>query len=604
MTGLHVRNNLFKNLTPFPAVIAGLMVATTYILLALIATYPLITIFNSAVLGGGDTVQNIWNLWWIQRAMREGNVFPYYTSMIYYPKGVSLAYHPLGLVNGWLGVLLQIGFGLNLVTTYNLIVLFTFVTSGLFTYLLVHRLTNNKMAAFVAGLIFTFSPFRMSRVFFGNLEMFSSQFIPLSMLFFLRLFQTRQRRYALLTAISIALTFGISLYLGFGTIILVCIFLFLYLAIPDLKQLTQRLRQEANNLFLLGSTTFILVLPFILPMVWNYSDFQDQSNQATASESNSADLLSFVIPDNSTNPIFKRVIPHASQTISNIYAQFYGNPAEKSVFIGYITLIVVITTLFLPIRVPYRQNWFIIAGVFFILSLGSTLRIGGQEIIAHLPYEWLNKLPLLSFGRVPSRFAIFLMLAITVMSGYGLMAFAARYNKFRWFTPIIGMLIFVEFLIIPIRVDARFENVPEFYYQQMFPNDSGAILDIPIDLVGAQGPAGEYMLYQTIHQKPIIPGYISRTPAKATRIFEDPFLRELRVRIYQDNAPYQLDNVLLLSSAYKTLSTLGANLVILHKDMVSPQDASLIQNKIDSILQKPFYESERLTVWKIKSGGG
>ena len=30
------------------------------------------------------------------------------------------------------------------------------------------------------------------------------------------------------------------------------------------------------------------------------------------------------------------------------------------------------------------------------------------------------------------------------------------------------------------------------------------LLDIPIDLYDAQGPAGNYMLYQTVHQKPIV----------------------------------------------------------------------------------------------------
>lgn len=35
-------------------------------------------------------------------------------------------------------------------------------------------------------------------------------------------------------------------------------------------------------------------------------------------------------------------------------------------------------------------------------------------------------------------------------------------------------------------------------------NEHHVVLDIPIDLFGAQGHAGNYMLYQTVHQKPIL----------------------------------------------------------------------------------------------------
>ena len=35
-------------------------------------------------------------------------------------------------------------------------------------------------------------------------------------------------------------------------------------------------------------------------------------------------------------------------------------------------------------------------------------------------------------------------------------------------------------------------------------NEYHVVLDIPIDLYDAQGPAGNYMLYQTVHQKQIV----------------------------------------------------------------------------------------------------
>src|SRR5262245_47638015 len=72
-----------------------------YAILALVATYPAVLHFTTAVPGDliADRDQNLWNLWWVREALfRPTN--PFDTDMLHYPYGANLYYHTLGLPQG------------------------------------------------------------------------------------------------------------------------------------------------------------------------------------------------------------------------------------------------------------------------------------------------------------------------------------------------------------------------------------------------------------------------------------------------------------------------------------------------------------------------
>ena len=233
----------------------------------------------------------------------------------------------------------------------------------------------------------------------------------------------------------------------------------------------------------------------------------------------------------------------------------------------------------------------------FVLALGPVLHVAGWPVIGSLPYAWLSQLPLVSFGRAPSRLAILLMLAVAVVAGYGLSALEARGPRVKWLTLGCSVLIFVEYLIVPLRLDARFAAIPAFYQAlgtgQYAP---GAILDVPIDLIGAQGPAGDYMLYQTRHQQPIVSGYISRTPGNVTRLFDQPFLNALRARTYGDTAPFTFAPAEMAAAA-DGLRSVEVGYVVLHKAEVSTEDEAAVYQALVSVLAEPIYVDDRLVVW-------
>jgi len=156
-------------------------------LLTLVMTYPLIRRFTSAIPGDGfDGWQNYWNLWWVRQALLVEHTHPWFTDMLYAPVGVSLLFHTLNLFNGLTTLPIQLAWGLF--PAYNSAVLFSFAMSGLGAYLLARTVLgprSSRLAAFAAGIIFTFSPFHIAHL-LGHMQVISMEWVPFFALYLLR----------------------------------------------------------------------------------------------------------------------------------------------------------------------------------------------------------------------------------------------------------------------------------------------------------------------------------------------------------------------------------------------------------------------------------
>ena len=570
---------------------AGLVLAC-YSLLTVIATYPAIRFLDTRLMGSGDTLQNMWNLWWTRWAAAHGNFFPLHTSMLYHPDGVSLAFHPLELFNGWLAVVC--GTVLSMTATYNLISLLTFVGSGLAMYTLVRYTSGSRIAAFVAGIIFTFSPFRMSRVFHGNLELYSTQFIPLVVWSLARMSKDHKRRYAVGAAVLFWLTAMCSLYLAAGTGILVA----MLFAFDMWGMRRRRLRLKNWGLFTL--VTGALMCSVVLPMVWNLEEFLYESGRVAQPVAGSADVVGFFVPDATVMPSILRFgSPAVARDIQRVYAQFGGNPCEKTVFLGYTVLAMTAVSVGLT-RSSAVRRWLLIAGVFFVLCLGPIVRVGGHDTLPSIAYMLLHKLPMYELARAPSRWAGFLMLGLAMVVGHGCAALQRRLAWPAWATALAGFVMFAEFLIVPLRLDARVSHVPAYYHDLARQDVSGAILDVPVDVYGAQGPASEYMLYQTVHHHPIVGGYIARSPRNALSVFERPLIHELRARLYDDRQPYAFAPE-VVAGGLQDLRSLKVEYAILHYDQLSEADGRLLRATLSALLGDAEYEDNIIAAWRVAS---
>ena len=56
-----------------------------YLVVSCLLTYPLLASLSTDVIGSGLVFQNLWNLWWVEKAVTELHSNPFYTDYLFYP---------------------------------------------------------------------------------------------------------------------------------------------------------------------------------------------------------------------------------------------------------------------------------------------------------------------------------------------------------------------------------------------------------------------------------------------------------------------------------------------------------------------------------------
>jgi hypothetical protein len=172
--------------------------ATLYTLLAVLFTWPLVTdLTRSVAWDHGDPLLVSWIVGWSASRVLQalgGNLAALqeiWHANIFHPEPLTLAYSELLLAQSS-QILPVYGLTGNLLLSYNLLFLSTYVLSGLGMYLFVRELTGDWRAAFVAGVIYGFLPYRVNQG--PHLQVLSSQWLPFALYGFRRYFSTRRLR--------------------------------------------------------------------------------------------------------------------------------------------------------------------------------------------------------------------------------------------------------------------------------------------------------------------------------------------------------------------------------------------------------------------------
>ncbi|NIN08140.1 MAG: hypothetical protein GTO76_05640, partial [Planctomycetales bacterium] len=279
-----------------------------YLALTLLMTYPLVREFSRAIPGDGfDGWQNVWNLWWVKRALLVDGSSPYFTRFVDYPDGVHLYFHTLNIFNG----LTFLPFTLNggPLLAYNVAVAFSFVIGGFGTYLLalyiMRRASPGRLlrwsratllAAFVAGVVYAFSPYHMAHL-LGHLQLISLQWLPFYALFAIKLIDQSQLsniKYrisnALMAALFLVLVAACDWYYAFYMVL----FTGLYL----LWTIWRRRVWLAPTLALIGTGLIFLLItsPVLVPMIRESLAADYMVPPPGSTERLSADLTAFLTP--------------------------------------------------------------------------------------------------------------------------------------------------------------------------------------------------------------------------------------------------------------------------------------------------------------------
>ena len=167
-----------------------------YLALTLVATWPLAKGLGRDVAWDlSDPVLVMWILAWDCEQMLRvlagdfSRTSTFFDANIFFPAPLTLAYSD-HLIPQALQILPVYVVSRNPILCYNLLFLSTFVLSGLGMYLLVRELTGNRIAAFVAGLMFAFAPYRVPQS--SHVQVLSSQWMPFAVYGLARYFNSRR----------------------------------------------------------------------------------------------------------------------------------------------------------------------------------------------------------------------------------------------------------------------------------------------------------------------------------------------------------------------------------------------------------------------------
>ncbi len=559
---------------PWAAIRHYILALAGYALVALLVMAPVLLQFTTAIPGGMvaavDGWQNVWGLWWAGRALAVGRN-PFFSDMIFFPQGAPLYLQTLGLSNGVLVLPVTLLWGPE--AAYNAAALLGLALSGMAGYALALEVSSHRRASFLAGLIFTCSPYHLSRVYDGQLELISLQWPTFYALFLLRALARRRRRDTLLAGVCLALTGYTSLYY------LVFMILFSLAAVILWPSVRGRIRPALA----VGLTGLLLLLPLLLPAMATAVGRNGAVFRAGAEEvlGRSANLLDFGLPSY-LHPLWGQALFAA---VGRAWHDYSG---DWNAALGYGVLALAA----LGARANWRAawRWWAIVGVALLFALGPQLQIGAWRSGMPLPYALLDALPGLSLGRRPQLFVALATIALVPPLALGLRALDAWAVRRRrpWLLPVLLAALAFELLPRPLPVLSAAVHP---YYRQLV-GRPGALLEIPPARYKYSLP----QLAQTVHGRPIFGGYLARPPVYAV-VDEAPALHTLWQMRLPDGPPLLAD----MTDPLVPLSYYGVGDVLVHWDRVEPARRAEVEAALALALPgvMPEYADTTISVYHL-----
>lgn len=494
----------------------NIIILIAFIILTGIFTYPLAFHITSHIPGFSETTESLSvlnDMWWSKYASLHDLNFAA-RNYIAYPFGVPITKwisdYPIWT---FINKMLSISFGEIL--TFNVNILFSFITSCFFMYLLVSYLTKSKLSGFLAGIIYSFSPYHFVRA-WQHLGLAHIEWLPLFLLFILKLKEEPKLKNVLLLAVGYLLIFSFDFYYAYFAVIvsaIFCVFLIFYqfrdkvkkgvFVLQDVKLIFQIIAAFLFSIIIL-SPVIIAILKdiFNAPKPDMLSAYTTYHRPLGDLFSQSAKFLSYLLPA-STHPILGKF------TEMFVGTKLYGESfTEHTLYLGWVPLVLA----FIAFRGWRRnrkslvnQDFYI--GFFIFLAISVWLfsqpplwEIGPLKIF--MPSWFMYKI--LPMFRAYCRFGIVVMLAVAVLAGFGLKFMLAGFktaNSKIAVAILFCVLVLFEFWNYPPLRVIDLSQVPAVYGWLKKQSGDFAIAEYPLDL---NSPSEAYRFFQTVHEKRII----------------------------------------------------------------------------------------------------
>lgn len=463
-------------------------------------SYPLLGSFSTHYFcGQEDGYQNIWNLWWLNKSVTQLHQLPWYTTYLQYPVGTTLIAHTLAPFNGLIAIpLSKMGFTLNQV--YNLVVIFSFVMTGVTAFWLAWRVSGSYVGALFAGAAFTFCHFHFAHA-QNHLQMVTLEWLPLATLAIYELLSRPTVLKGIGAAVAMLLVAMSDFHLTFYVVVAGSLLGIVALArqfrsgFIDVKKFVIPL-----SLFVILTSASTGLLAWKLLQVNKTDELQQNHDPAIWS-----------------TDVIDPIVPSAQWRFARLTQGVWGRLAtpdkgfvyvEHSLYVGWVVLLLCGWVLLRYRTVGLKDGgyWFGLMLFFFLLSLGPKLHLWGT--VSNFPgiYPVLEKLfPPLKVGGVPMRMMLMVNLSGAVIAAAALGDLIRMSRRWAWaIVPLIALAWAFESLP---KAQPTTPAVYPKWVEKLRELPDGAVIDTHY-----KTELSAPLYYATGYGKPMGEGYISRYP--------------------------------------------------------------------------------------------
>jgi len=521
------------------------LVVLLYSALTAVMTYPQVTRMSDTVaINDGDPLFSTWRLAWIAHQVPRDPAH-LFNANIFYPERLTLAFSDSMLVPGLMAAPL-LWLGVPQLVVYNIMLLSSFALSGATMFLLVRSLTRNSGAAFVAGFIFAFLPYRFMH--YSHLELQVSHWMPLCLWALHRTIRHGRLSDGLLTGLFFALQSMSSWYYG----IFLATFLIPIAAALLVGDGGRRLRASLRALTAGGVLAAVLVLPAAAP----YFSARESVGERPVEE----------IKFYSATP--QNYLAAHPQNVLYGKATHRLGGQERELFLGFFVPVLALIGLWPRLSAPR-----IAYALGLVLAFDLSLGLNG------LLYPWLHAYALPYRGlRVPARMAMIVGLGLAVLAGYGVARVCRSPGRRRASAALVAIFTVVvaaEYYSVPEL--KRVIRVPPLVYDHISaPAGASAgpvLLELPLvapDILFEP----IYMYFSTFHWFKLANGYSGFSPPSYQRLIEAAA-----------NLP--------APAALEELKRRSVTHVVVHSRFSDPEDYARVVEMLDSSPAFEFVTSTR-----------
>ncbi|MBU0477602.1 YfhO family protein [bacterium] len=499
----------------------NLIAIILFTILALIVTFPVIFNMSKLIYGyPDDTIGTLSCIWYYKFA-----VLHHFNPCINFHVGFPFEESSLGsgaiiekIITGPIAILTSEIF------TWNLFSILNFALSAILMYSLVRYLTDNKISAFISGIIYGFCP-HICMQSFNHIQIAAIQWMPLYILFLMKLLFEKNYKNALFCGIFYALVLLSNAYYGYYMLLFTVIFI-VFLVLKHIKNPGAVIKKNRFKILKLAGVGFLTSLIIIIPYEYKIIKpifSKDKNNPAVFNRPLQGLIFSAARPKDFLLP------PRTNPVLKNISKPFmspdFGSMIDHTLYLGYTPLILSIIAAGFWWKRREKEKGkmgkfnFVVpffVAVFFVFGIMSSppwIPIGAAKLNSApfklpMPSYFLHKI--FPMFRYYSRMVVVMMISLSVLSGIGIKFLLEKFKiknlKLKIiFAGIIFVLIGIEYVNIP--PFHYFDSTPPEVYTWLAKQDgefSSAIAEYP--MLAGRTPEYGYLFWQRVHKQKLVNG--------------------------------------------------------------------------------------------------